>query len=140
MKMRKGVSPVIAIVIILLIVVSIAGAAWSYISGYWGGLTRIGIEITNTICNGTAVTIYVHNIGTDAINLSKLDITRTVSVSTANAPIYVYEPADGRVVPGTTGKIIDVNCASDGIERRCTYMIVPATGRGATGYADCTGV
>ncbi len=97
----------------LLIAVSLSAAAWAYISGYWSGLVSSAMEVTSTICQGgTNATIYVHNIGTGRLNITDgagLDITRTDIGGTAS---FEYEPANGMLQPGGTGKIKDTNCAS----------------------------
>ena len=44
---RKAISPIIAIIVILLIVISIAGAAYSYISIYWAGTTEENLAVVD---------------------------------------------------------------------------------------------
>jgi flagellin-like protein len=63
-NVRKGITPVIAIIILLLIAVAIAGAAYTYIISYYGGITRGAVEITGTSCNADQAVIFVKNIGT----------------------------------------------------------------------------
>jgi flagellin-like protein len=36
--MRKGITPIIAIIVLLLITVALAGATWTYLSAYWVGI------------------------------------------------------------------------------------------------------
>lgn len=140
----KGISPIISIIILLLITVSLAASAWTYISGYWGGLVSTGVEVSSTICSsGTSVRIYVHNIGTSNMNMiSSMDIDRIQGSSTLvfNKSTLTYDPVDGTVGPGETGKIVDVNCTEPGVQQRCAYDIVHSpTGRLYQAYTTCYG-
>jgi len=78
MTKQKGVTPIIAILVILLITIAIAGSAWVYISTYFTGMTREAIEITSVDCLSTGATIYIHNIGTDTIATANIKIDRIV--------------------------------------------------------------
>jgi archaellum component FlaG (FlaF/FlaG flagellin family) len=122
---------------VLLITVSLAAAAWTYISGYWGGLVGSAIEVTSVICQGGVnATIYIHNIGTQRLNMNDLDITRTDGGGTAS---YVFDPSSGMLDPGKTGKIKDITCTTAGSQQRCSYDIVDRAGRLHQPYTTCTG-
>lgn len=89
--MRKGITPIIAIIILLLIVVAIAGSAYTYIMGYYSGLTAKTVELTSVTCTAGTVTMIVHNIGTDVIQSSDWIISTeliqgTGSPSSFNTP------------------------------------------------------
>jgi flagellin-like protein len=136
----KGISPIISIIVVLLITVSLAAAAWTYIAGYWGGLVATGVELTSTICQqGTTAAIYVHKIGTDRMNISHgqgLSITRT----DGGTAVYSYEPIDGVLDAGVTGKIKDTACTTAGTQKRCSYDIVETrSGRLHQTYTTCSG-
>ncbi|MEE9323360.1 MAG: archaellin/type IV pilin N-terminal domain-containing protein [Candidatus Aenigmarchaeota archaeon] len=136
----KGITPIISIIILLLIAVSIAAAAWTYISGYWGGLVSSGMEITSTVCrDGTDTIIYVHNLGTERLNVTDgagVDIDRT----DGGTAVYVYDPADGLVEAGDTGQIKDTACSSTGVKNRCAYDILHLpSGRLHQTYVTCYG-
>jgi flagellin-like protein len=139
----KGITPIISIIILLLITVGIAAGAWTFISGYWGGLVGSAMEITSTICKGgTNATIYVHNMGTSNLNIQNgqgLDIERTQGSGTY-AMELVYEPANGILEPGGTGKITDINCTESGVQQRCAYEIVElSSGRLHPTFTTCSG-
>ena len=69
----KGITPIIAIIVLLLITVALAGVAWSYLQGYMGGLTSKSIEVRDYFCaSGDKPIIVVANIGTDAINTADI--------------------------------------------------------------------
>ncbi|MBI4020766.1 MAG: hypothetical protein HY369_00825 [Candidatus Aenigmarchaeota archaeon] len=121
--MRKGITPIIATVILLLIAVAIAGAGYTWISGYWSGLTSNAIQITDISCNATAVTIRFSNYGTDPISASAagIPVERTVIGGVGTAAI-TYGPdfvgtALDVVNPGASGRIYDTdaNTADAGV-------------------------
>jgi flagellin-like protein len=137
----KGITPIISIIVVLLIAVSLSAAAWTYISGYWGGLVGSATELTSTICRGgTTAVVYVHNIGTSRLNMTDgtgLEITRTDTGGTAT---FSYDPTDGMLQPGGTGQILDTTCASAGTPTRCSYDIVETgSGRLHQTYVTCSG-
>lgn len=122
----------------LLITVSLAAAAWTYISGYWGGLVGSAMEVTSVICQGGVnATVYVHNIGTQKLNMNDLDITRTFGGATPMN--IVLDPSDGMLDPGATGKIKDTGCTTPTNQQRCAYDIVDRAGHLHQPYTTCTG-
>jgi len=66
---RKGITPVIAIIVLLLITVALAGAAWSFMSAYWEGLVAKSIHITDSYCSTNEATVLIRNTGTGKITL-----------------------------------------------------------------------
>jgi len=78
----KAITPVIAIIVLLLITVAIAGAAWTYISGYWSGTTGKQVEVTDAFCVGTdQAKILVKNIGTESLNTGEIRVMDKASGS-----------------------------------------------------------
>lgn len=72
---RKGISPIIAIIILLLITVALAGAAWSYMSVYWTSITGKNIIITDGFCTeGNTSNILLRNTGTLRVTLSDIQV------------------------------------------------------------------
>ena len=51
-SMKKGITPVIAIIVLLLITVALSGMAWAYFMQYYSGLTNNQIEIADAYCSG----------------------------------------------------------------------------------------
>ena len=68
--MKKGITPIISILVLVLVTVSLAGASWIFISSYFSGIASKKVEITGAACSGSLATIYLKNIGTDAININ----------------------------------------------------------------------
>src|SRR3990170_4230838 len=62
----KGVSTVIATLLMLIITIALAGFAYSYISGIFGTKTGkiVGIDSAASFFSGTAITVALNNDGT----------------------------------------------------------------------------
>ena len=60
----KGVTPIVAIIILLLIVIAIAGVAFSYISSYFSTTTGKVIQLRDSYENS----VVINNIGTQRAN------------------------------------------------------------------------
>jgi flagellin-like protein len=64
----KGITPIIAIIVLLLITVAMAGAGWTYLSGYTEGLVSKQIYIVDSFCvGGDQAKIVVKNTGTGTL-------------------------------------------------------------------------
>ncbi len=67
--MRKGITPIIAIIILLLITIALAGAAWSYLQGFL--LSQIAksfvIPSGGAYCTNGVIKVYVLNTGHDSV-------------------------------------------------------------------------
>ena len=69
--MRKGITPVIAIIVLLLITVALAGAAWNYLYAYWITVVGKTIQLMDSYCiAGNEAIILVRNTGTQEINVA----------------------------------------------------------------------
>jgi flagellin-like protein len=109
---QKGITPVVAILVLLLITIAITGSAWIYISTYYGGITSEAVEITSADCDGKGVQIFLRNIGSGNLNLDEVTVTRlNISGSCWNDTINLSY-ANNIVIPGGAGKISDTHCNS----------------------------
>ena len=91
--MRKGITPVIAIIVLLLITVALAGATWTYLSAYWEGIVGKNIQVMDSYCvAGNNGIILVRNTGTQMINTKDMTVINTT---------------DGK--PPTGGSWLDLN-------------------------------
>ena len=67
--MRKGITPIIAIIILLLITIALAGAAWAYLQGMFLGRVQRNFEIlsgtSGAYCENGIIYVYVVNTGYD---------------------------------------------------------------------------
>ncbi len=102
--MRKGITPIIAIIVLLLITVALAGAAWTYLSTYMSGLTGQSVEVRDYFCvGGDMAVILIANTGTIDLQTSEIAI---VDMGTGNPVSGTWSAADGNPLPGTgTGEI-----------------------------------
>jgi len=67
--MRKGITPIISTIVLLLITVALAGAAWVYIGGFMGTYTEKSFTIPTggAYCdNAGTIHVRVVNTGTSA--------------------------------------------------------------------------
>jgi flagellin-like protein len=125
----RGITPIIAIIILLLITVAIAGVAFSYITMYYGGLTNKVIEVTGVAtCTSGSVKIPIKNSGTSDISMSEFTFTRDQPTGT---------PA-GNLWTGTlsVGKLIYINDTGCGAGNYCKYSITVA-GRTTSPMVQC---
>ena len=72
----KGVSAVIATIMMLVITIGLAGVAYMYISGIFTTQTAklVAIDQDATFCSGTSITIYIKKTGTQAFKKSTVNI------------------------------------------------------------------
>jgi len=93
-KQRKAITPIIAIIILLLITVALAGAAWTFLSGFLGVQIEKSFLIPpgGALCvSGGTVKVTVVNTGTVTItdeDFIILSIDGNTLSSTINPPDY----------------------------------------------------
>ena len=119
--MRKGITPIIAIIVLLLITVALAGAAWSYLSTYMTGLTAQSIELRDYFCvGGNDAIIIIANTGTTAFDTADIAIINTSSgddiaddgvwtpttIPTNEISTWKSAPADNACAGGCTLRIV----------------------------------
>lgn len=140
--MKKGITPIIAIIILLLITIGLAATAWTYLSGFLSGYTR-SLSLIDSYCTGSSTAnIILRNSGTEAIALGAsacslsgtstacggLTITRTDGGNLNSASI---SPSSGTLAPRGTLTFTDSGCTSSGTPMVCTYRFISG-GTGAT--------
>lgn len=93
----RGVSAIIATVILLLIAVAMAGAAYSFLSGYAGSLTKGAVEVTSSFCTGNVAVTVLKNIGLDPIDLptTLLQTEPYLPVPGETIALYHFDQVDG---------------------------------------------
>jgi flagellin-like protein len=106
---NKGVSAVIATIIILLIVLALAGTAYVYFSGILEGKTGMTISIQDASCNGTALTVVLANDGTRAVTdqnlqivVNNMDVT-TDFVTASGSSTYTISPQTSEILVDDAG-------------------------------------
>ncbi|MCX6814236.1 MAG: hypothetical protein NTY20_01085 [Candidatus Aenigmarchaeota archaeon] len=68
--MKKGITPIIAVIILLLITVALAGMAWTFLSGYFTGMTAQNIQLVDYSCSGGTARVIIRNAGTQTITMA----------------------------------------------------------------------
>lgn len=82
--MNKGVSAVIATILMLMITIALATLAYTYISGTFSEATGVVITIDEaTSCSGTTITVYIRNGGTTATSTDLVTVSGTNSAGSA---------------------------------------------------------
>jgi hypothetical protein len=67
--MKKGLVPAISILVLLIIVVTLAGSTWVYLSSYSSQVTAKRVELVDTYCIGNKAIVSLKNIGTESIDI-----------------------------------------------------------------------
>ncbi len=72
----KGVSAVIATILMLMITIALAGTAYLYITGIFGSKTSVNLAVDpSSSCTASAFTVAVRNDGTSVASNVKIDVT-----------------------------------------------------------------
>ncbi len=127
MARMKGITPIISTIVLVLVMVALAGAAWSYIGGFTSAYTSkvIDLPIGSSYFDGKNVKIMLRNIGTSAINTGSCmtsgntvtcgDITITREGSNNDADI---RPSAASISPKGSVTITDYACESGNVRYR----------------------
>jgi flagellin-like protein len=125
----KGITPIISIIILLLITIGLASAAWTYMSGYMNNLISRTLDVTPASCiGGTQVTFLVRNAGTnnvggDSINCMNMDTGTTETITwyslTTGAQITSPVLKAGDSIRAKIGN----NCTLSGTAKTCKYEL-----------------
>lgn len=100
--MRKGITPIISIIILLLITIALAGVAYSFLMGQM--FTRIAgsfdIPTGGAFCTNNRITVQVVNTGTATLDDTDFTIVRVngANVESADISSFSIEPGDGAVL------------------------------------------
>lgn len=135
----KGITPIVSIIILLLLTIGLAAAAWTYMSNIFTGITAKAIEISSQFCvQGTNAVIIVRNIGTDNINTNEIT---TLDAETGNSVTGTWNTVDGNplttITPGGQAKLT-ISCTSSGTPKTCSYNLILG-GRTQKAIVYCAG-
>lgn len=140
----KGISEIIATILMLMITLAISGTAYIFISGAFTQQTQ-GLEIIDAFCqDGTpdVINLILRNLGTNAIATSGVSIIQTNPADDDGVP--PPGPADPNKIwvggvtsiqPGTTATLQDA-CEGSG-PRTCIYRVLPPAGRTLVAALTC---
>ena len=106
--MRKGITPIISIIILLLITIALAGVAYTFLMGQM--FTRISgsfdIPTGGAYCTNNLVTVQVVNTGSATLTDTDFIIIRVNGIDVAAADIQPLS-----IAPGEGGILLDAyNC------------------------------
>lgn len=105
---NKGVSTIIATILVLLIAMALAGTAYIYFTGIMTGRTGLTISLQDASCNGTAMTLVIVNDGTRVMADEDLKILVNNNLWTidfneaGNDNDYQVNPHDNIILIDTT--------------------------------------
>ncbi|MEM5802717.1 MAG: hypothetical protein QXO57_02040 [Candidatus Aenigmatarchaeota archaeon] len=129
----KGISTIIATILILLIVVALGGMTYLNISGVYTRTSQ-GLEVVEGSCSGTSVRLVLRNAGTETI--SSFTCLQTAPAGDTGTPCTnTVSTQSITIQPGTTVNFDDT-CLGSGT-RDCIYRITPPTGRSITASVTC---
>lgn len=101
----KGVSAVIATILMLMITIALSGMAYMYISGMFQSQTAT-IQLIDSYCSGGTATFIIRNTGTTNITASSLICTEMNADCTGSCT-----PTE-TILPGNTTTITIAGCVS----------------------------
>lgn len=122
----KGISEVVAVVLMLMITIALAGMAYMYISGIFTVKTQ-GIEVADSYCTGGTVTFTIRNIGTT--NVTSITCTQTAPAGDTCSLTGV------NIAPGTTQSFTETCSGTGG--RSCVYRLTPSVGTSIQASVYC---
>ncbi len=104
---RKGITPVIAIIVLLFITIALAGAAWTYLQGFLlGQISKtFSIPTNGAYCESGRVKVYIVN---------------TAYQATLTLDDFILADVDGTPITltnlpleqGKGAKVVDTNCGT----------------------------
>ncbi len=130
----KGISEIIATILMLMITIGVSGTAYLFINNIFTQQSQ-GIEVLDAYCAHiggiTNSTILIRNAGTGSINTSAITVVQLEPVSTVDV-----KWDSTLVASGNTVTLYD-ECEGSG-SRVCTYRVVPPQGRSVSVPLRCT--
>ena len=137
----KGITPIISIIVLLLITVSLAGAAYVFLSNYMTGYMGQAIQASGVCVAGTEAYITITNMGTQAVLLGACNTPGSMTGTSWDCGDLTVVRTDGGSMnayfngtsiaasqPGQLYKVAfrDPGCTTTGNPVRCTYAFTRA--------------
>ena len=116
----KGVSAVIATILMLIITIGLAGTAYVYISGMLTGKTEKTISVLDASCNSTGdgITLVIANDGTTTIGTTEITIYINNQVNSA--------PLSGPLNPRNTTVLTGLSTGVNPGESNTVLIVSPS--------------
>ena len=131
-KGMKGISAVIATVLMLVITISLASTTYLYFNSAITQATQ-GIEPTDTFCDNGSVSMIIRNIGTNPI--TSINCLRTAP---GQAAACTTGFPNINITPGSSTTFSNVDLCPGQGARYCLYRLTPNAGRTQPAQASCT--
>ena len=137
----KGITPIISIIVLLLITVSLAGAAYVFLSNYMTGYMGQAIQASGICIAGTEAYVSITNMGTQSISLGACNTAGSITGTSGDCGDLTVVRTDGGSMnaqfegnsipasqPGELSKVAfrDPGCTVAGTALRCTYAFTRA--------------
>ncbi len=131
----KGISAVIATILMLMITIALAGMAYMYISGIYTARTGVvaRIDETRTSCVSNIVTVYLRNDGTLLVAANTITLSGTKPDGTAMTGTGTCN-ATNSINPGATAFKCDTTLTS---AQGTGTIRISGTGTSATSTIYC---
>ena len=108
--MMKGITPIISIIVLLLITVSLAGAAYVFLGSYMSGMTGQQLKATALPCvGGTSAYVTITNMGSQVVSLGTCDVTAVTGVSGVCGDITIVRTDGGNMDATVSADIINAS-------------------------------
>ncbi len=131
--MRKGISTIIAVMLMVVLTIGLGMAAWSFMSGWLRGKTAVILTITDQDCEtGGAIRIWVRNDGTKTSDT----LTFTVLSKPAADTGAVNCAPNAGIAPGQE---VTITCTRADPEPGMYRIRISTTGAHATAEVMCAG-
>ncbi len=103
-KMKKGITPIISIIVLLVITIALAGLAWSFLQGYLVSQISSTFTITSgaAYCSNGVITVQVLNTGQSTLTQADFTITKVDGTDVT--------PRTVTIQPGKAATIISYDC------------------------------
>ena len=108
--MRKGITPIIAIIILLLITIALAGAAWTYLQGFLFSQISKSFVVPSggAFCESGIIKVYLLNTGYQS-SLSKSDF---ILMEIGSTDVKNDILTDFTIQPGNATLVLETDCDS----------------------------
>ena len=130
--MKKGISTVIATLLMLVITITLAGFAYTYISGVLTSRTAVSLDILEASCVGDPISVTVRNEGTSASGTITVSGTQPDG-STSAGPDCTIASING----GTSGSC-SINRAAAAAVGTYRVRVTASSATPATGTTFCS--
>jgi len=123
----KGVTPIVAIIILLLITIALAGAAYTYLSQYFTGLTGKVLQLQDFLCtsneaNNRSVSITFKNIGTQTVTLCSGNPGTGIATGTQGDAVGTSVGCTDLTITKTAGSSLNYSISSTAVSAGSTTV------------------